>query len=102
MQKITPFLWFNDNAEEAMNFYCSIFKDSKITTINHYPDIPVAPKPGAVMVVAFELLGKPYLALNGDSHFGDKARPARSAAGLRGGLWVTRACRDAANCYHAH
>ena len=44
MQKIVPFLWFNDNAEEAINFYTSIFKDSKITKVTRYGDAGPGPK----------------------------------------------------------
>lgn len=69
MTKIIPFLTYKDRADEAVRFYCSIFKDSRITNITHYPDIPVAPKPGAVMTVEFELAGQPYVALNGGDHF---------------------------------
>ena len=67
-QKITPFLWFNDNAEEAANFYTSIFKDSKITSIARYGDSGPGPK-GSVMIVEFELNGQKFLALNGGPHF---------------------------------
>jgi predicted 3-demethylubiquinone-9 3-methyltransferase (glyoxalase superfamily) len=64
MQKITPFLWFNDNAEEATNFYTSIFKDSKILNIARYGD--AAPQPmGTVMTVNFQLEGQDFMALNG-------------------------------------
>lgn len=64
MQKITPFLWFGDNAEVAMNFYCSIFKDSKILSINRYG--PGGPMPeGTVLTVSFELNGLRFVALNG-------------------------------------
>jgi len=68
MQKITTFLWFNDNAEEAANFYTSIFKDSKITSIARYGDSGPGPK-GSVMIVEFELNGQKFLALNGGPHF---------------------------------
>lgn len=68
MQKITPFLWFNDHAEEAANFYCSVFKNSKINSISRYGE--GAPRPaGTVMVVSFELDGQPFLALNGGPMF---------------------------------
>ena len=56
MQKISPFLWFNDNAEEAANFYVSIFKNSKITGISRYGDVGPGPK-GSVMIVTFQLNG---------------------------------------------
>jgi len=68
MQKITTFLWFNDNAEEAANFYTSIFKDSKITSIARYGDAGPGPK-GSVMIVEFELNGQKFLALNGGPQF---------------------------------
>ncbi len=64
IEKITPFLWFNDNAEEAVNFYISLFKKSKILQITHYPE-GTPGKPGSVMTVSFELAGKRFTALNG-------------------------------------
>jgi predicted 3-demethylubiquinone-9 3-methyltransferase (glyoxalase superfamily) len=67
-QKITPFLWFDDNAEEAVNFYLSIFKNSKITSVARYGEAGPGPK-GAVMTVAFELDGQNFVALNGGPHF---------------------------------
>src|SRR5438270_4275518 len=64
MQKITPFLWFDDNAEEAINFYTSIFKNSKIIDMSRYP--PNGPGPaGKVMTATFELEGQQFMALNG-------------------------------------
>jgi predicted 3-demethylubiquinone-9 3-methyltransferase (glyoxalase superfamily) len=68
MQKITPFLWFDKEAEEAARFYCSIFKNSKIGTIARYGDAGPGPK-GSVMTVAFELDGQQFTALNGGPHF---------------------------------
>src|SRR5882762_2250344 len=68
MQKITPFLWFNDNAEEAANFYVSIFKNSKVVSVSRYGDAGPGPK-GAVMVVKFQLDGQEFLALNGGPQF---------------------------------
>jgi predicted 3-demethylubiquinone-9 3-methyltransferase (glyoxalase superfamily) len=68
MQKITPFLWFNDNAEEAINFYVSIFKDSKIGTLTRYGDGGPGPK-GQVMTATFQLEGQQFMALNGGPHF---------------------------------
>lgn len=67
-QKITPFLWFDNNAEEAVNFYTSIFKDSKILKTSRYGDAGPGPK-GTVMVVNFELNGQNFIALNGGPHF---------------------------------
>lgn len=64
MQKITPFLWFDDQAEEAVNFYISIFKNSKITGITHYSEEVPGPK-GKVMALTFELEGQEFMALNG-------------------------------------
>lgn len=63
MQKIIPFLWFDDKAEEAVNFYVSIFKNSKITSITRYGEVP-GPK-GKVMSLIFELEGQEFMALNG-------------------------------------
>jgi len=68
MPKITPFLWFNDQAEEAMNFYTSIFKNSKIGSITRYENAG----PGSnetVMTATFELDGQEFMALNGGPHF---------------------------------
>lgn len=68
MQKITPFLWFDNNAEEAMNFYISIFKDSKVLDITRYGEAGPGPK-GSVLTAAFELDGLELVALNGGPHF---------------------------------
>jgi predicted 3-demethylubiquinone-9 3-methyltransferase (glyoxalase superfamily) len=68
MQKITPFLWFDANAEEAANFYVSIFKDSKITRVQRCGDAGPGPK-GAVMSLDFQLEGQQFMALNGGPHF---------------------------------
>jgi predicted 3-demethylubiquinone-9 3-methyltransferase (glyoxalase superfamily) len=68
MQKITPFLWFDDQAEEAMNYYVSIFKNSKAGNVTRYGDAGPGPK-GSVMTVSFELEGQPFTALNGGPHF---------------------------------
>ena len=64
MQKISPFLWFNDNAEEAMNFYVSIFKNAKILGVARYGDAGPGPK-GTVMAGTFQLEGQEFQALNG-------------------------------------
>ena len=68
MQKITPFLWFDDQAEEAMNFYVSIFKNSKVGGVTRYGDAGPGPK-GSVMTASFELEGQQFTALNGGPHF---------------------------------
>ncbi len=67
-QKITPFLWFNDQAEEAMNFYTSIFKNSRVGSISRYGDGAPGPK-GKVMTGAFELNGQEFMVLNGGPQF---------------------------------
>ena len=72
MQKITPFLWFNDNAEEAVKFYTSIFKKSKIGKIARYDEAgeKAAGRPaGSVMTIEFEIEGQDFIALNGGPHF---------------------------------
>src|SRR3989441_2291351 len=68
MQKITPFLWFDNQAEEAMNFYVSIFKNSKALRVLRYGDAGPGPK-GAVMTAEFQLEGQEFVALNGGPHF---------------------------------
>lgn len=75
MQKITPFLWFDDQAEEAMNFYTSIFKNSKIGSVHRYGEAGPGPK-GTVMSATFELEGQKFMALNGGPLF--KFTPAIS------------------------
>jgi predicted 3-demethylubiquinone-9 3-methyltransferase (glyoxalase superfamily) len=68
MQKITPFLWFDNNAEEAAQFYTSIFKNSKILAVSRYGDAGPGRK-GSVMVVKFQLEGQEFTALNGGPSF---------------------------------
>jgi predicted 3-demethylubiquinone-9 3-methyltransferase (glyoxalase superfamily) len=72
MQKITPFLWFDDNAEEAAKFYTSVFKDSKIGKVARYGE-EAAQKTGrskgSVMTVEFQLEGQQFVALNGGPTF---------------------------------
>jgi predicted 3-demethylubiquinone-9 3-methyltransferase (glyoxalase superfamily) len=68
MQKITPFLWFNDQAEEAMNFYTAIFKNSKISSVSRYGEGGPGPQ-GSVMTATFELNGQEFMALNGGPLF---------------------------------
>lgn len=67
-QKITPFLWFDNKAEEAAQFYTSIFKNSKILQVSRYGDGGPGPK-GSVMVVSFQLAGQEFTALNGGPRF---------------------------------
>jgi predicted 3-demethylubiquinone-9 3-methyltransferase (glyoxalase superfamily) len=68
MQKITPFLWFDNNAEEAANFYVSIFKNSKVLSVSRYGDAGPGPK-GTVMVAEFQIEGQEFVALNGGPRF---------------------------------
>ena len=68
MQKITPFLWFDDQAEEAANFYVSIFGNSKIVGVARYGEVGPGPK-GSVMTVTFQLDGHEFIALNGGPQF---------------------------------
>lgn len=72
MQKITPFLWFDNNAEEAVNFYTSLFKNSKVGNLTRYDEASAAasgqPK-GSVMTAAFNLEGQEFAAINGGPHF---------------------------------
>lgn len=75
MQKITPFLWFDNQAEEAMNFYVSIFKNSKVLSVSRYGEGAPASK-GTVMTANFELDGQVFTALNGGPMF--KFSPATS------------------------
>jgi predicted 3-demethylubiquinone-9 3-methyltransferase (glyoxalase superfamily) len=67
-QKITPFLWFDKQAEEAAQFYVSIFKNSKILNVSRYGDAGPGPK-GSVMVVHFQVAGQEFTALNGGPRF---------------------------------
>ena len=68
MQKITPFLWFDHQAEEAANFYVSVFRGSRIPNVARYGDAGPGPK-GSVMTIEFELAGQRFVALNGDPQF---------------------------------
>lgn len=68
MQKITPFLWFNDQAEEAIHFYTTIFNNSKILETHYLPE--VAPTvPGKMLTGTFQLEGQTFMALNGGPQF---------------------------------
>jgi predicted 3-demethylubiquinone-9 3-methyltransferase (glyoxalase superfamily) len=72
VQKITPFLWFEDKAEEAVNFYVSIFKNSKIGSLTRYGEegAKASGRPkGSVMIVTFQLEGQAFVALNGGPVF---------------------------------
>lgn len=73
MQKITPFLWFDKNAEEAINFYTSVFKDSKIVSITRYPEGysegPMKGMEGKVLTAVFELNGQQFMCLDGGPVF---------------------------------
>lgn len=75
MQKITPFLWFDNNAEEAVNFYTSIFKNSKIGQVRRYGEAGPGPQ-GSVMTATFQIEGQEFMALNGGPAF--KFSPAIS------------------------
>jgi predicted 3-demethylubiquinone-9 3-methyltransferase (glyoxalase superfamily) len=75
MQKITPFLWFDGNAEEAMNFYTSIFRNSKVGQITRCGDAGPSPK-GSVLTANFQIEGQDFMALNGGPEF--KFTPAIS------------------------
>jgi predicted 3-demethylubiquinone-9 3-methyltransferase (glyoxalase superfamily) len=75
MQKITPFLWFDGKAEEAMNFYVSIFKNSKVGKVTYWGEGGPGPK-GSVMSATFQLEGQEFMALNGGPMF--KFSPAIS------------------------
>jgi predicted 3-demethylubiquinone-9 3-methyltransferase (glyoxalase superfamily) len=75
MQKINPFLWFDSNAEDAMNLYVSIFKNSKVVHVARYGAVGPGPA-GSVMTATFELEGQTFIALNGGPHY--KITPAIS------------------------
>jgi predicted 3-demethylubiquinone-9 3-methyltransferase (glyoxalase superfamily) len=68
MQKITPFLWFDNNAEEAMNFYTSVFENSKIGKVSRYPEGSPGPA-GSVMTGTFQIAGQEFIVLNGGPQF---------------------------------
>src|SRR5687767_5391958 len=72
MQKITPCLWFDDKAEEAVNFYLSIFKNGKILNLTRYDEAGAkvsGQAAGSVMTIEFELFGQKFMALNGGPIF---------------------------------
>ena len=68
MQKITPFLWFDNQAEEAINFYTSIFKNSKIVNVSRYGDAGPGPK-GTVMTATMQIEGQEFMVLNGGPQY---------------------------------
>jgi predicted 3-demethylubiquinone-9 3-methyltransferase (glyoxalase superfamily) len=68
MEKISTFLWFDNQAEEAVNFYTSLFKDSKKGQMSRYSEAGPGPA-GSVMTATFELEGRQFVALNGGPHF---------------------------------
>ena len=68
MQKPTPNLWFDGNAEEAMNFYLSTFPNSKVLSISRYGDAGPGPS-NSVLTVAFEINGREFIGINGGPHF---------------------------------
>lgn len=68
MQKITPFLWFDNNAEEAANFYTSVFENSKVVNVVRYGEAGPGPN-GTVMIATFEIHGQQFIALNGGPQF---------------------------------
>ena len=72
MQRITPFLWYDNQAEEAMNYYVSIFRNSKVGSVTRYDEAGAKasgrPK-GSLMTASFELDGQQFVALNGGPHF---------------------------------
>ena len=68
MQKITPFLWFDNQAEEAINFYTPIFKNSRVLSVNRYGEAGPGPQ-GTVMSGTFQLEGQEFMALNGGPQF---------------------------------
>jgi len=68
MQRVTPFLWFDNQAEEAARFYVSVFNNSKIVSVTRYGEAGPGPQ-GSVMTVTFALGGQEFIALNGGPHF---------------------------------
>jgi len=81
MQKILPFLWFDGNAEEAANFYVSIFKNSRVTDVSRYGEAGPGPA-GSAMVVEFELDGQEFMALNGGQTENGSPGPAPGSIAL--------------------
>ncbi|HEV3154855.1 MAG TPA: VOC family protein [Candidatus Baltobacteraceae bacterium] len=81
MQQIIPYLWFNDQAEEAVNHYVSIFNNSKIDRISRYGETGPG-KPGSAMVIEFQLEGQDFMALNGGSGAGNPGAPYPGSVAL--------------------
>ena len=90
-QKITPMLWFDDNAEEAVNHYVSIFKNSRIENMTRYGEAGPRPK-GSVMTIRFELEGQAFTALNGGPlyKFSEALRPSIRQVHVRGERQIRR------------
>jgi predicted 3-demethylubiquinone-9 3-methyltransferase (glyoxalase superfamily) len=68
MQKITPFLWFDNNAEEALQFYCSVFHNAKVVNVTRCGDVGPGPK-GTMLAATFEIDGQQFVAINGGPQF---------------------------------
>jgi len=68
MQKITPYLWYDNQAEEAVNYYTALFKNSRILSVSRYGDAGPGPA-GSVMTIAFQLDGQEFVALNGGPQY---------------------------------
>ncbi len=81
MQKIVPLLWFDGNAEEAANFYVSIFKNSRVTDISRYGEAGPGPA-GSAMVVEYEIEGQEFMALNGGQTENGSPGPAPGSIAL--------------------
>ncbi len=95
MNNVTPCLWFDTEAEDAANFYTSVFEDSKILGITRYGDAGPGPE-GTVLTVIFELRGQEFVALNGGPEFTfSEAVPSRSAVSHRRRSTGCRTCHRA-------
>ena len=92
MQNVTPFLWFDDNAEEAAKYYVGLFRNSKITHVSRYGDAGPRAK-GSVMTVSFTVDGLDFVALNGGRQTGDGGEPD-----LRFDLSASSAISFVVNC----
>jgi predicted 3-demethylubiquinone-9 3-methyltransferase (glyoxalase superfamily) len=94
-QKIQPLVWFTDEAEEAVNLYVSIFKDSKIQNLTRYNEAGPG-EPGSVMTIEFQLEGQDFLAVNG----GKSSDPPGSWTPPRGGIALLVTCETQAELDH--